>query len=703
MKKEIIMAAFALTLGACGSSEVKDAQNPFLQESYGTPNEIPPFETFTMAQYKEAMLKGMEAQKAEIQAIIDNTEEPSFENTIVAMDQAGKLLSKVTGVFFSLSESDSNEEFQALQAEMIPLMTQLSDDIMLNDKLFARVKAVYEKKETLGLDKEQAKLLDNTYKSFERNGANLSDADKEKLRQLNTKLSELTLKFDQNLLHETNNTYVTVDNVEELEGLPQANIERAAALAKQIGQEGKYTFNMQRPSCNPVLQYCKNRELRQKVYNAYYNRGNVNNEWNNKEVAKQVFQLRLEKAKLFGYKSAADMILDHDRMAKTPDKVYDLLMSIWTPAVKKAQEEIADIKEEIKKDGFDFEPEGWDYMYYSSRAKAAKFDIDEAKVAEYFETSAVQQGVFYVANKLYGLTFEEKTKEYPMYNSTTTAWDVKDKDGKLIAIFYSDYFPRDGKGAGAWCGGFRNQTYKNGERVIPIVTNVCNFTAPSSDKPGLQSIDDVETMFHEFGHALNSFFGDVHYEGVGGNELEFVELPSQINEHWAFEPEVLKVYAKHYKTGEVIPQELLDKIDASGKYGQGFATTELMAASLVDMDLHCLTEIPDDFDVMKFEEEMMAKRGIPRQILPRYRVTNFSHIMGGYNAGYYGYTWSEVLDCDAFQAFKESGDIFNQELAEKFRKYCLSPGGIDDGMTMYVNFRGKEPTSDALLEKRGLK
>lgn len=702
MKKPFVMAAMALSLAACGTAP-EAHQNPFFQESYGTPHEIPPFESITMADYKEAMLKGMEEQKAEIQAIIDNAEEPNFENTIAAMDQSGKLLNKVTGVFYSLSESDSNEDYQALQSELMPLMTKHSDDINLNEKLWERVKAVYDKRETLGLDKEQSKLLENTYKSFVRSGANLSAADKETLRKLNTQLSEMTLKFDQNLLHETNNTYVTVDKVEDLEGLPEGNIQRAAELAKQIGQEGKYTFNMQRPSCNPVLQYCKNRELRQKVYKAYYNRGNQDNEWNNKEVAKKVFELRLAKAKLFGYKSAADMILDNGRMAKTPDKVYDLLMSIWTPAVKKAQEEIADIKEEIKKDGFDFEPEGWDYMYYSARAKQAKYSIDEEKVAEYFETSNVQKGVFYVANKLYGLTFEEKTQEYPSYNSTTTAWDVKDKDGKLIAIFYSDYFPRDGKGAGAWCGGFRGQSYENGERVIPIVTNVCNFTAPSANKPGLQSIDDVETMFHEFGHALNSFFGDVHYEGVGGNELEFVELPSQINEHWAFEPEVLKVYAKHYQTGEIIPQELLNKIDESSKYGQGFATTELMAASLVDMDLHCLTEIPADFDVMKFEEEMMAKRGIPRQILPRYRVTNFSHIMGGYNAGYYGYTWSEVLDCDAYQAFKESGDIFNQEIAEKFRKYCLAPGGIDDGMTMYKNFRGKEPNSDALLIKRGLK
>ena len=372
--------------------------------------------------------------------------------------------------------------------------------------------------------------------------------------------------------------------------------------------------------------------------------------------------------------------------------------------MKKAGEEIADIKAMMKKDRVKGEPQPWDYMYYLDKAKKAKFDIDEALVSEYLEINQVQQGIFYVANKLYGLSFNERTEDYPQYEKTAKSWDVIDRDGNVIAIFYSDYFPRDGKGAGAWCGGFRGQTYDGAQRVQPIVTNVCNMTLPSGDKPALQTLDNVETMFHEFGHALHSFFRNVHYSGVSGTERDFVELPSQINEHWAFEPEVLKVYAKHYKTGEVIPQELIDKIEASGKYGQGFATVEYLAASYVDMDLHVLTAVPANFDVMEFQAKKLAERGIPKQILPRYSVTNFSHsIGGGYSAGYYSYIWAEVLDCDAFQAFKETGDIFNQDVAERFRKYVLTPGGIDKGTVMYQNFRGRQPQVDGLLENRGLK
>ncbi|MCF0160893.1 MAG: peptidase M3, partial [Bacteroidaceae bacterium] len=393
-----------------------------------------------------------------------------------------------------------------------------------------------------------------------------------------------------------------------------------------------------------------------------------------------------------------------DRMAKNSKNVYDLLDQVWAPAVKAAQAEIADIKVEMEKDGVSGEPERWDYWYYLDKAKAAKFNVDEAKISEYLEINNVQQGIFYVAGKLYGLKFVERTNEYPVYEPTAKSWDVMDKDGKQIAIFYSDFFPREGKGAGAWCGGFRSTHYENGERVLPIVTNVCNMALPSADKPALQTLDNVETMFHEFGHALHSFFRDTQYYGTGRTEQDFVELPSQINEHWAFEPEVMKVYAKHYKTGEIIPQELLEKVDAANKYGQGFTTTELVAAMYTDMDLHVLKEMPKDLDVIQYEEELMGKRGLPKQILPRYRMTNFSHTMGGgYSAGYYSYMWSEVLDADAFEAFQETGDIFNQEVAQKFRDYVLTPGGIDDGMTMYTKFRGREPKVDALLKNRGFK
>ena len=577
-----------------------------------------------------------------------------------------------------------------------------SDDIYMNAELFARVKAVYEQREGLGLNAEQQKVLENIYDRFVNSGAELSDEQKAKLRELNKELSMLQLTFSQNLLHETNNTFVTVDNIEELAGLPEANIAAAAKMAEQNGQAGKWMFNMQRPSCNPVLQYCENRELREKVYNAYYNRGNQDNDYDNKAISAKIVALRLEKARLMGFDNYAQLALD-SRMAKTPEAVYALLDQVWTPAVKKAKEEIEDIRQEIRKEGKSFEPAGWDYMYYLDKAKKAKYAVDEQQVREYLEINNVMQGVFYVANKLYGLTFKEITSEVPSYEPTAKAYEVIDRDGTTLAIFYSDNFPRESKRAGAWCTSFRGQSYEGDKRIIPIVINCCNMTAAADGAPALQSIDNVETIFHEFGHALHSFMRDVKYNGASGVERDFVELPSQINEHWAFHPEVLAVYAKHYKTGEIIPMELVKKIDESSKYGQGFATVEYLAASLSDMDLHVLTEIPENLNVMDFEAQKLAERGIPQQILPRYRMTNFSHTMGGgYTAGYYSYMWAEVLDADAFDAFAETGDIFNQEVAAAFRKYVLTPGGIDDGMTMYKAFRGREPKIDALLRNRGL-
>ena len=716
MKKIFMAAAVVAAVGLTSCTNTQQGSNNPLFSEFDTPYGIAPFDKITIDNYREAMLKGMEEEKAEIQAIIDNPEEPTFANVIAAMDKAGKLSERASGTFGPISSSNSTQEMRDLEKELSPIESEFRDWVNLNPGLFNKVKAVYDKHNSMEINpeggdailtKEERKVLENTYKRFVRGGALLDDAKKEELKKLNLKLSELQLQFSQNLLHETNETYVTIDNVEDLEGLPQANIDRAAAMAKSIGQEGKYTFNMQRPSCNPVLQYCKNRDVRKKIYDAYYGRGAQGNEYDNRAISAQIVALRLEKAKLMGYNNYSEVALD-GRMAKTSDNVYHLLDQIWAPAVEKAKEELADIKAEIKKDGFSFEPEGWDYMYYSDRAKQAKYNINEEEVSEYLEINNVLQGIFYVAGKLYGLTFKEITNDVPSYEPTAKCWQVIDKDGKDLAIFYSDYFPRDGKGAGAWCTSFRGQKYEKNaqgvdERKIPIVVNVCNMTLPSSDKPALQTVDNVTTMFHEFGHALHSFMRDTHYSGASGVERDFVELPSQINEHWAMEPEVLAVYAKHYKTGEVIPTELVNKIEESGKYGQGFATVEYLAASLVDMDLHVLTEVPADLDVLAFEQKKLAERGCPSQIFPRYRVTNFSHTMGGgYTAGYYSYIWAEVLDCDAFEAFKETGDIFNQEVAKKFRQYVLTPGGIDDGMTMYTNFRGAEPNVDALLRNRGL-
>ena len=692
----------ALSLALCGcSQQPKEQENPLLSE-FSTPYGIAPFADITIDNYREGMLKGIEEQKAEIQAIIDNSDEPTFENTIVALDQCGKLLRRVRGTFSPISGSNSSSETRALEKEMSPIFSTHNDDIYLNEKLFARVKSVYDSRETLTLTPEQSKILENIYDRFVNSGAELSDEKKEQLRALNKEISMLQLNFTQNLLHETNNTFVVAESIEELKGLSQANIDAAAKMAADNGQPGKWMFNMQRPSCNPVLQYCENRELRRKVYEAYYNRGNKDNEYDNKDICARLVTLRLKKARLMGFSNYAQMALEN-RMASTPEAVYDLLMQVWTPAVEKAKEEIADIRAEIRKEGKNFEPEGWDYMYYLDKAKKAKYSVDEEEIRSYLEINNVMQGIFYVANKLYGLTFKEITADVPMYEPTAKAYEVIDRDGTTLAIFYSDNFPRESKRAGAWCTSFRSQSYKDGERVIPIVVNSCNMTAATGDTPALQSIDNVETMFHEFGHALHNFMRDVQYSGASGVERDFVELPSQINEHWAFHPEVLAVYAKHYSTGEIIPMELVEKIQESAKYGQGFATVEYIAASLSDMDLHVLTEIPENLNVMEFEAQELAKRGIPSQILPRYRMTNFSHTMGGgYTAGYYSYMWAEVLDADAFDAFAETGDIFNPEVAEKFRKYILTPGGINDGMTMYKNFRGREPQIDALLRNRGM-
>ena len=695
--KQIMAAAVALAACGCGSDK---PANPLLSD-FETKHNIAPFAQITIDNYREGMLLGMDEQKKEIEAIVNNSEAPTFENTIVALDQCGKLLRKVRGTFSPLSSSNSTEEMRALQKEMSPLFSAHNDDIYLNEQLYARVKAVYDSRESLTLTAEEAKILENIYKRFVNSGANLNKEQKAKLRELNKELSMLQLTFSQNLLHETNNTFVVANSIEELKGLPQANIDAAAKMATDNGQPGKWMFNMQRPSCNPVLQYCENRELREKVYKAYYNRGNQDNEYDSKEICAKIVALRLEKAKLMGYENYAQMILE-DRMAKTPEAVYALLDQVWTPAVEKAKQEIEDIRTEIRKEGKNFEPEGWDYMYYLDKAKKAKFAVDEQEIRNYMEANNVMNGIFHVATKLYGITFKEITAEVPSYEPTAKAYEVIDRDGTLLAIFYSDQFTRDGKNAGAWCTSFRPQSYENGKRIVPVVVNSCNMTPATENTPALQSIDNVKTMFHEFGHALHNFMRDVKYSGASGVERDFVELPSQINEHWALEPEVLAVYAKHYKTGEVIPMELVEKIQESDKYGQGFATVEYIAASLSDMDLHVLTEVPANLNVMEYEAEKLAERGIPSQILPRYRMTNFSHTMGGgYSAGYYSYMWAEVLDADAFDAFKETGDIFNQEVADKFRKYVLTPGGIDDGMTMYRNFRGREPKIDALLRNRG--
>ena len=705
MNKTFMAAGLAIVLGACSSQQKSDVAettpNPFFTE-YTTPYGVPPFDQIEVAHYKPALLKGMEEQTKEVEAIVSNPEEPTFENTIVALDQCGQLLQKAMYAFSGQSSVNTNDEIQELEREIYPMLSKHSDDISLNPALFARVKAVYENQAKFNLDKEQKKLLEETYKGFVRGGANLSEADQAKLCELNSEISMLQLTFGQNVLKETNAFQLVIDNEADLAGLPEDVKVKAAETAKEMGKEGKWIFTLHNPSVMPFLQYADNRELRKQIFEAYINRGNNNNENDNKEVVKKLVTARLEKAKLMGYKDYAAYVLEVN-MAKDEKNVYDLLNQVWTPALAKAKEELADINAEIKKEGGDFEAAGWDWRYYFEKAKKAKFNVDENEMRPYFELGHVREGIFYVANKLYGITFNE-LKDIPKPDPDAFAFECKDKDGTLLGVLYMDFFTRPGKGGGAWCGGYRSQTYENGKRVVPIVTTVFNFSKPAEGQPALLTADETETVFHEFGHALHSLFGDVHYYGVSDVPRDFVELPSQVDEHWAFEPEVLKVYAKHYQTGEVIPQALVEKMTNAGKYGQGFATTEYVAASLLDMDYHVLKEIPKDFDIEKFEAQKMSDRGLISQIPPRYRTTYFGHTMeGGYTAGYYSYMWAEVLDCDAFQAYVETGDIFNQTVAQKFRQYVLTPGGIDDAMDMYVNFRGKKPSIEPLLKNRGLK
>lgn len=721
MRNLILAAGLAVVLTACGSSEKKaggaDGDNPFFA-AYSTPFGVPPFDQIKFEHYKPAILKGMEEGRKEIDAIVNNPEAPTFENTIVALDKQGELLRRVQIVFGGQNSVNTDDKMQELSKEMSPLLSKYSDDINLNPKLFARVKAVYEQKDKLGLDKEQAKLLEETYKDFVRNGANLSEADQAKLRELNSQISMLQLTFGQNMLKETNAFQLVIDKKEDLSGLPETLVANAAQAAKEAGMEGKWLFTLHNPSVMPFLQYADSRELRKKIFEGYINRGNNNNENDNKEVVRELVTARLAKAKLLGYEDYAAYVLE-DRMAKNSDRVYQLLDEVWKPALAKAKEELADINAEIKKEGGNFEAEGWDWRYYFEKAKKAKFNLDENEVRPYLKLDNVLEGAFYVANRLYGITFTP-ISNIPLPYPEAKAFECKDKDGSHLGVIYFDFFPRASKRGGAWCGSYRPQSYENGKRVAPVVTIVCNFSQPAAGQPALLSADEATTLFHEFGHGLHGLFRDVHYSGVSGVPRDFVELPSQIMEHWVFEPEVLKVYAKHYQTGEVIPAELIEKLDKSGKYGQGFATVEYLAASYLDMDFHAIAgdaadkkvikfvdqtnNVPANLDVMEFEKETLSRRGLLRQIPPRYRITYFNHTMGGgYTAGYYSYIWSEVLDCDAFQAFKETGDIFNQDYAAKFRKYVLTPGGIDDAMDMYKNFRGKEPGTDPLLENRGLK
>ncbi|RTZ08412.1 M3 family metallopeptidase [Flavobacterium sp. GSP6] len=676
------------------------SMNPFFQ-AYDTPFNVPPFDKIKNEHFKPAILEGISTHQAEVNAVANNTQPATFENTILAMENAGELLSNVNTVFSNLNSANTNKEIQNIAKEMAPNLSAHRDNIYLNEKLFAKVKTLWDKKETLGLNLEQAKILDNAYKDFVRSGANLSNADKEILRKINGDLSLTSLKYGQNILAETNSYELVVDAKKDLSGLPQGLIDAAAVDAKAKGKEGKWVFTLSNSSVMPFLQYSSNRELRKQIWNAYQTRGNQDNEFDNKKNAIALANLRGQKARLLGYKSHSNYVLE-ESMAKTPENVNKLLNDLWKPALKIAKTEAADIQKMMAKEGIKGAVQPYDWRYYTEKIRKERFDLDEEELKPYFSLENVRKGVFQVTEKLYGLQFKVLT-DVPKYHEDVTVWEVTEKDGTHLGVLYMDFHPRESKRGGAWMTSYRTQKTVDGKRVAPVVSIVCNFTKPSANAPALLTFDEVTTFFHEFGHSLHGMLSNVTYKSLAGTSVprDFVELPSQIMENWAAEPEVLKMYAKHYKTGEVIPETLVNKLKKAGTFDQGFTTTEYLAASLLDLEYHSQTK-DITVDANAFEKAAMTKIGLIASIIPRYRSTYFSHIFsGGYSSGYYSYIWSGVLDTDAFEAFKTT-TLFNPEKAKLFRENVLEKGGTEDPMVLYKRFRGAEPSIEPLLRKRGL-
>jgi len=702
MKKIIFLLTIMTIVCFSACRQAKEVKNPFFTE-YQTPFQVPPFDKIDSTDYMPAYIEGMKQHMAEIDKIINNPKEPDFNNTILAFDKSGKLLTKVSKVFNQLNEANTTPQMQDIAKKLSPLLSKHRDDIVLNGKLFKRIKAIYEKRKQMKLDDQQIRVVEKYYRDFVRMGADLSKDKQDTLRKLNEQLSLLTLKFGDNLLAETNKDFkLVIGDKKDLDGLPQGVINGAAETAKAAGMEGKWVFTLAKPSMIPFLQYSKNRDLREKIYRGYFMRGNNGNKNDNKEVVAKIVKLRSQQAALLGYKSYAAYVID-DNMAKTPEAVDVFLMKLWNAALPVAKKEVQEMQKIIDREGGKFKLKSWDWWYYAEKVRKEKYDLDESELKPYFSLSNVREGMFHLANKLYGITFTKRT-DLPVFQKDVETYEVKEANGKALGMLYLDYYPRESKRNGAWCTDFRSSGYENGKKVDAIESVTYNLSTPTVDAPALLSWDDVTTMFHEFGHSLHGLFIEGKYDRTAGNvPMDYVEMPSQIMENWAGEPEVLKFYAKHYKTGKVIPDKLIGKIVKSALFNQGFMTVEYLAAAILDMDYHNLTT-PKDIDVLAFEKKAMDSIGLIDEIIPRYRSTYFAHIFSGeYAAGYYVYIWAAVLDADAFNTFKESGDIYNHDLAAKFRKYCLAESGNDEGMVQYKKFRGQEPSIDALLKRRGLK
>lgn len=705
MKKKLLTLATCACVTAaltqsCSKQETT-SDNPFLAE-YTTQFEIPPFDQIKTEHYLPALKAGIEEQNKEIEAIVNNSEAPTFENTILALDNSGQTINKVAYVFYAFTEALSSPELQKVDEEFTPLITKHSDEISMNDKLFERIKKVYDDRANHKYTTAQLRLIEDRYKSFTRNGALLSAEKKEELKKINTELAGLYLEFNKKLLDATNAFELVVEDSIKLAGLPESSIAVAAEEANKRNMKGKWVFTLHAPSRLPLLQYAQNRELRQKMYEGYINLA-TQGENDNRPVINKIMQARTKKAALLGFDNFAAYMTDKV-MAKTPQAAKDLLMKIWEPAIKKVEEEVAEMQAIVKEEGGDFKIEPWDYYYYAEKVRQKKYALDEDEVRQYFAVDNVVKGIFTMAERLYGVTFRE-LPDAPKYHPEVKVYEVLDSAGNHVSVFMTDYFPRESKRQGAWMSEFKGACIdENGKSIRPIIYNVGNFTKPTATTPSLLTLDEVETTFHEFGHGLHGMLTRAQYRSQAGTNVDrdFVELPSQIHEHWALEPELLKTYALHYKTGEPMPDALIKKLQDASTHNQGFATTELAGAALLDLYWNT-TNFDSDVDVAAFEAKVAQELKMPKEVQFRYRSTYFKHIFGsdGYAAGYYTYLWAEVLDADGFELFKEKG-IFDKATADAFRTNVLEMGGSEDPMKLYINFRGQAPNPDALLRNRGL-
>jgi len=686
------------------ASSSSTADNP-LFSAWTSPFETPPFDRIKNEHFKPAITEGIKRHNEEIKAIAENTDPATFANTLEALDRSGLFLDRARRVMENLLSANTNDELQAIATDLAPTLSQHDDEIYLNPQLFARIKAVYDQRDSgsLSLNPEQRQLLERFYKDFVRAGANLNDAQKARLKEINQELAVLELKFADNVLKDTNAYQLVIDNQADLEGLPANVIAAAAEAASERGlAAGKWVFTLHKPSLIPFLQYSPRRDLREKIFKAYINRGNNGNAYDNKANIARTIALRLEKANLLGYKTWADYVLD-DCMAKTPGNVYKFLDEIWTPALKRAHEEASALQQLIAAEGHNFKLEAWDWWYYAEKLRKQQYALDEEMLRPYFKLENVINGAFLLANKLFGLQFVER-HDIPIYHPDVKVFEVKEVDGRHVGLLYTDYFPRASKGAGAWMNAIRDEYKIDGQKVTPLIINCGNFTKPTPDQPSLLTLEEVTSLFHEFGHALHGLLADCTYLRLTGTNVarDFVELCSQIMENWVTEPEFLKLFARHYQTGQPMPDELIAKIRNARHFNQGFATVEYMSASYLDLDWHVVTQPVKAEEVMNFEDKALARIGLIPEIVVRYRSPYFSHIFAGeYSAGYYSYMWAEVLDADAFEAFKEKG-LFDTATARDFRYYILSRGGSADPMELYVKFRGREPKVEPMLRRRGL-